>query len=1303
MSVEIMSVKVEELDVKPSISSVNEAADANNYDIIFPSLPVPTGTNITVSDAWNNQDSRLTVRRHQMTTQVFQVPVEERRYKDVATFGNETNKKCEDIATRYGVKIEVCCSKDQSLHIVITGHEERVIEAKRQIVSELQTERDHKVRVPKEQHKFLIGKSGSVLKELQEKTCTSIQVPKPDANSDIITITGPKDGIEQAIHEIQLICDEQSKSGFERLNIPKLYHPWIRGVNGEVMADIIARTGAKINIPPPHIDKDEIAVSGEREKVDAACAELRKIYNEKAKLNITKLSIQIPKTQHKLIIGKNGSIVQEIFRDSDVYVHVPKSDSNSDTIYLYGEDAKLGTALSQVCARANSQVNISIDAPSWLHRYMIGEKGANISKITADFQSTHVKFEANNTILIDGPPDEVEKVKERLLNITNELKRSMSCEEVNFDAKFYQQIINKKYDNVTRMNKEYGVQTRLLPEAGPANQLRIEGPPDGVQKAKAEFLELLKRLENERSKDIIIEQKYHSNLIGKSGKNLTEIRSKFNDVQINIPSVEEKSDVVTIRGNKTDVEKCFKHLQQVIKDMQENNYQEEIHIFKEFHRMIIGKQGAFIRKIRDDTQVRIEVPAEDSDSDSIAIIGKQENVLKARRLIEEKVKELIKIEEDSVELPHALHTVLIGKGGTIIKQIRQECGGVIINFPPGNNPSDKITLKGPRADIEKAKKELIKLAKEKNDMSYTDEVHAKLEYHRFLVGRQGSNINLYRDKYNVRIIFPSSSSSSSSNGYLTNGGNKDSNNNKSAQQTQQPNDVITIIGKEENVKAVKAELEAKVKSLEEETNDEVQVDPKWHKNFTAKRAKLIAKISDENCNVKISFPKANTSNVVSLKGPKEAVEAAKKKILEAVYEMENQVTVEVPIQQKYLHIIIGKGGSNSQQISDTYHVELQFPAKVDSSDSKAKANTANGGGNDNHHNNNNNSNNGVNNDDDDDATNGSSNVSSPSKCDIVYVTGLREDCEKARDAMLALLPVREELAFPQVFHRDLLANKGEIVREIGDRYKVKINVPKREHEDANFVSIVGPKDIIETVKSELLEKLNEFELKNHRCEMTDIKPDLIPQLRGRDGKEAKKLEKKFDVRIEFSRKGDPDKIVIKGLQKNVDDCEAFIKKKIEDEEAKVVREIDIDSRIHSRIIGTQGKALAKTIDKFKVDIKFSGRAASNPNLVIVKGDNQDLVDDAVDYLKNLEDEYLQDVVDKEAYMHPSSKQNQENSGASNGPSKGFVVKGAPWEQSQNPNEPAPDTSNMEDFPTITSAVTGPGGSTQKMSWGPSRK
>lgn len=71
--------------------------------------------------------------------------------------------------------------------------------------------------------------------------------------------------------------------------------------------------------------------------------------------------------------------------------------------------------------------------------------------------------------------------------------------------------------------------------------------------------------------------------------------------------------------------------------------------------------------------------------------------------------------------------------------------------------------------------------------SFTAEVTAKPEHHRFLIGRNGSNIRKVREKIGVRIIFPT---------------RQDEN-----------QELITIIGKKEAVEEAKAELMGKISQL----------------------------------------------------------------------------------------------------------------------------------------------------------------------------------------------------------------------------------------------------------------------------------------------------------------------------------------------------------------------------------------------------------------------------------------------------------------------------------------------------------
>lgn len=99
---------------------------------------------------------------------------------------------------------------------------------------------------------------------------------------------------------------------------------------------------------------------------------------------------------------------------------------------------------------------------------------------------------------------------------------------------------------------------------------------------------------------------------------------------INFPDPAQKSDIVQLRGPKNEVEKCAKFLQKIIADLVrdassasdrhflcpadfhaalstylqiESSFSLSVPIFKQFHKNIIGKGGANIKKVR----VRLQV------------------------------------------------------------------------------------------------------------------------------------------------------------------------------------------------------------------------------------------------------------------------------------------------------------------------------------------------------------------------------------------------------------------------------------------------------------------------------------------------------------------------------------------------------------------------------------------------------------------------------------------------------------------------------------------------------------------------
>lgn len=64
-----------------------------------------------------------------------------------------------------------------------------------------------------------------------------------------------------------MISDERSKQAYERLDIPKIYHPFITGAYNDKMKAFTEGSGVKVNIPPLSVQKDEISIAGEKDGV----------------------------------------------------------------------------------------------------------------------------------------------------------------------------------------------------------------------------------------------------------------------------------------------------------------------------------------------------------------------------------------------------------------------------------------------------------------------------------------------------------------------------------------------------------------------------------------------------------------------------------------------------------------------------------------------------------------------------------------------------------------------------------------------------------------------------------------------------------------------------------------------------------------------------------------------------------------------------------------------------------------------------------------------------------------------------
>lgn len=1238
----------------------------HDYTEAFPALPEgSTGGKMAPAfgGTWQNLN-KFSVKSSKCT-QVFTVPLEERRFKDDYdnSFGDEGKQAdiCKEIMSKTGVTIEMSLSKDQTLTVVVTGKEDQVKKARREVMTKLQTQASNTIRIPCEHHKYILGQKGKKLQDLELHTATKISIPRAEEKLDMIKITGTKEGIDRAMHEIQVISDIQSKLANERLPVQKVYHPFVCGPNNSTVRQLMEETGAKINVPPPSVMSDEIVVSGEKEGVMKCKATIMAIYEEK-KRKCQTVSVEVRKSQHKYVIGPRGNNLHEILATTGVSVEVPVLDSPSETITLRGEQDKLGPALTMVYSKANSVVFAEVHAKDWLHKYIIGKKGSTVQKLTANFPKVHIEFtEGEDKILVEGPPEEVDQAVKALQDFVRDLQSRMDFAEIEIDQRFHKHIIGKGGSNITKIKNETGVAIKIPQDSENSNTIRIEGEQPGVQQAKTELLEMASRMENEKTRDIIIEQRFHRMLIGAKGEGIKGVRDRFNQVQINFPDQGKKSDVVTLRGPKNDVDKCYQHLQKLTQDLIASNFQAQVHIFKDFHKNIIGKGGATIRKIREETDTRIDLPNKPSESDVIVITGKKPNVEAAKKKIEAIQKELANIKEVSVDVPHKLHNSIIGAKGRLIRSIMEECGGVIIRFPAEGSTSDKVTIRGPAEDVDKAKKQLLELANQIQTTSNVEEVRAKPEYHKFLIGRGGSKIRKVRESTGARIIFPS--------------------------QDDQDQELITIIGTKEAVASAKTEILTLIKDLDNIVEGEVNVDPKFHKHFVARRGEVLRQIGDDFGGVTVSFPRSGVkSDKVVIKGAKECVDGAKKRILEIVADLEAQVQIECEIPQMFHRTVMGARGANVQEITEGCNVQIKFPDRPMANQNGAPTDRGDG---------------------DHPVENGEQEqAEDPAvkhKNNIITITGKAEDCEKAKKLLLDLVPISKEINVPFDFHRFIIGQKGRDVRRLMDEFNVNISVPPQQQQ-SDVITIKGPPANVQRAEEALAMKVQELEhekeerlLKSFEIKV-DVDPNYHPKLIGRRGEVINKIRTEHDVKIQLPERNDEDQsqITIIGFEKSCESARDEILRMVKDYEDQVHLEVRVDHRIHPRIIGQKGRGVRKLQEEFKVDLRFP-RTNDNPDIIVISGAEDDVYD-CKDHLLNIEEEFLQDVLDNEyiqSLQKPSRQQNEEPKRND----KGFVIKNAPWDMGAS----APDTSSDMEFPSFPGATGAAVAPKSSHAWGPSRK
>jgi polyribonucleotide nucleotidyltransferase len=147
---------------------------------------------------------------------------------------------------------------------------------------------------------------------------------------------------------------------------------------------------------------------------------------------------------------------------------------------------------------------------------------------------------------------------------------------VTVDPKYHRHLVGRKGATIDKIKAESGAQITIPQSDSNSNIVRIEGVPEAVRTAKAAIEAVVTQLVNSKNIDMIIDRKFHSSLIGPKGATIADIIAKFNGITIQMPDPDADSEIVTVRGDRKDVDAAEIYIKKLLRTLEEEKYQIEV-------------------------------------------------------------------------------------------------------------------------------------------------------------------------------------------------------------------------------------------------------------------------------------------------------------------------------------------------------------------------------------------------------------------------------------------------------------------------------------------------------------------------------------------------------------------------------------------------------------------------------------------------------------------------------------------------------------------------------------------------------
>ncbi|CCH43932.1 hypothetical protein BN7_3487 [Wickerhamomyces ciferrii] len=865
----------------------------------------------------------------------------------------EFSKIINELKKNYGVSIESTLSSiTKTRSFIVSGKPKDVPVVKKELIRRLTKPVQVRFKIPSRTRSAVIGSSGKNLKPIIESTQTRINIernssPAPGQSNDNdeddeieVTIDGDVEGVEDAKSRILHIVNEETKNLTTRINVPEEIVKFVENFN--VNEDNLKISGPNKN--------NVISLQGLRDDVLIKKAEILSQL-ETLKIKVKSEVKIIPKQFHDAILPN------EILKQFNVVVELPDRDADDESVSFIGLQSNIEKAIA-FAKSETGKVSIEILDISKAHggnvhhaaslaayfaySGLINKIGTeNDTKISIpSYKKLSTQGLRSVGITLTSSTDKLDSKKiarKQIVEQVNKLPPSR-VQYITDISSFFSKQVGSAVETSSKAQNVAVVPFSHLSQ-GNTNEIiliALDNEDDEFAPSQDEINERLSKVNeslNELRKlqadlkttTLDVSNDKQQFIEGPKGTTLKALLKSFEEasssiiIKLHSNGESESLDQVYLQGNKSDVAKAEKEINNLLKDAENvkdiYSYSNEVSVPANVLSRLIGKNGANLNALRDQFSVSIDVEDNASgEKASLKITGYKYNVEEAKTHIQQSSKRWADEITKTLHIQQKYHGSLIGAGGQYAKRL-QDKYHVRIIFTQG---SDDVVIRGPSRGAVKAEEEIKELLDYLIDNGYTKELQVPTKSLSRVIGKSGETIRGIATDAGIEID-------------VQNQGDK------AGEYT-----TILLTGTRKGLKEAESSILAIVKEVEDTITVELEVEPKYYRDILGPKGvtknAIIAKAggSEDQQRRLLQIPDQGSSDKkISSTGSKKIVESIIEQVKALVAEKERSIVETLSVPKDKHRVIIGQGGSVRRSLETEFNVNVNIPnSQSDSTDVK---------------------------------------------------------------------------------------------------------------------------------------------------------------------------------------------------------------------------------------------------------------------------------------------------------------------------------------------------------------------------------